>query len=45
MEASITVTVTRNHGANFAYREWGHQVVLGQKTGCVGVIVENRIDW
>uniref|UniRef100_A0A8C7BYP0 Basement membrane-specific heparan sulfate proteoglycan core protein n=1 Tax=Neovison vison TaxID=452646 RepID=A0A8C7BYP0_NEOVI len=22
MEASITVTVTRNHGANFAYREW-----------------------
>lgn len=33
VEASITVKVTRTQGANFAYREWGHQAGLGQRKG------------
>lgn len=32
VEASITVTVTGTPGANFAYREWGHQAGLGCRT-------------
>ena len=33
VEASITVTVTRTQGANFAYREWDLQAALGQRKG------------
>ncbi|KAK2106119.1 Basement membrane-specific heparan sulfate proteoglycan core protein [Saguinus oedipus] len=43
MEASLTVTVTRTQGANFAYREWGHQAGLGCREQD-GATSKNRSD-